>query len=336
MRNLLSVIGFILLFWVGAPAGMAGQRPTIFEKLTEVEGAEMTLAVDVAEMLGNRKSAKYFPAVLTTSGGDTYKVKLRVRGRFRRMKCGVPPFKIEFQKPKLVASGLDTLDNIKVTIPCLEQNNGNELVVKEYLAYRMFEHLTPQSVRARLVKLTLKDTGADKKEDLDWTCIFIEDDDEVARRLNSTVIDHFGLPADTLEQTQYALTAMFQYFVGNTDWDYAMHRNVHVVQPKAGGKALAIPYDFDFSGLVSAPYASPSVESGLKSVRGRFLMSEGLTEPPLREALKRLQDNREALLAICRSKHLPKSASRNMTEFLSSFYEEISKSSTLPNKMEEH
>ncbi len=336
VKILFTVLFFNILATVLSPVfgQQSATKATIFEKLTETENAGMTLAVNMTEMLSNRKTAKYFPAMLITSGGEKYKVKLRVRGRFRRMKCGMPPFKIEFQKSALTAVGLDTLDDIKVTIPCLEQANGNELVVKEYLAYRMFEHLTPQSVRARLVKMTLKDTGPDKKEDMEWTCIFVEDDDEVARRLSSTVIDHFGLPADTLEPQQYALAAMFQYFVGNTDWDYAMHRNVHVVQPKVGGKALAVPYDFDFSGFVSAPYASPSVESGLKSVRGRWLMAEGLKEPDLRAALKRLQDNREALLTICRSKYLSKSSIKNITEFLTDFYDEMAKSETLVTKIE--
>ena len=126
---------------------------------------------------------------------------------------------------------------------------------------------------------------------------------------------------------------MFEYMIGNTDWEIAMLRNVRLVKAPESGKTLLVPYDFDFSGLVSAPYSSPSSETGLKTVRDRFLMSNGIKPEPLKRALNSLKAAKPAFFTLCRSKYLDDDASADMQNFLRTFFEKVEGKNDIPQML---
>ena len=114
---------------------------TIFEKLTPSEGVELTLEADFTTFVGQKKTNKYIPGTLRLKDGKTYAVEIRPRGRYRRKVSQIPPIKIRFAETELRADHLDTLNEIKIALPSVHTDQGNELIVKEYLAYRMFGSL---------------------------------------------------------------------------------------------------------------------------------------------------------------------------------------------------
>jgi hypothetical protein len=62
---------------------------------------------------------------------------------------------------------------------------------------------------------------------------------------------------------------IFEFLIGNTDFSiYALH-NVRIVQ-RPDKSLHPVPYDFDFSGLVNAPYALPARGLMLKTVVDRY------------------------------------------------------------------
>lgn len=302
---------------------------SIFQVLTEKEAVKMTLECDLTTIIEQKKTNQYFPATLRTADGKTYRAEVKPRGKFRRKISVFPPLKIKFKKKDLVAEGLDTLNELKLVLPCFENDRGNELIIKEYLAYRMFETLTDASVRARLVRLTIRDTHVEKSKPAMYA-ILLEDEEELVSRLNGVINEEYGIPSDSLNLNQASLAIMFEYMIGNTDWDISMQRNVRLVKSPLTGKSLVIPYDFDFSGLVGAPYATPSSESGLKSVKDRFLMSYGIKTEHLRRALNTIQANKSALLTICKSKYLSYEASEDMSNYLKNFFAKMDSKGELP------
>jgi hypothetical protein len=304
---------------------------SVFDYLTVDEAAKITLSLDYTELLSNRKTTQYMPATLSNSAGKTFSVEVRTRGKFRRKTCEIPPIKIKFSKKGLLGEGLDTFNEIKLVLPCVNNDQGDELIIREYLTYRMFEHMTKACVRARLIKLTLIDTHVEKKRNM--YAILLEDKEEIMARMGGVEVEEYGLPADSLIANQAALVAMFEYMVGNTDWDISMLRNVHVIRSNQGGKAMVIPYDFDFSGLVAAPYASPSSESGLKNVRERFLMPYGLPTEQLQKATRQIVGARKELLSICNSKHLSRQGAEDMKNYLQSFFDKATESDQMPTRM---
>lgn len=204
--------------------------------------------------------------------------------------------------------------------------------MREYLAYRMFEHLTDASMHARLIRLTIRDTHVEKSK-RPMYAILLEDEEELVARLHGVLNEEYGTQTDSLHTYQAALTVMFQYMIGNTDWDVSMLRNVRLVRAKESGKTLLVPYDFDFSGLVSAPYSSPSSETGLKTVRDRFLMNNGLKPEALKRALNTLKLAQNTFYTLCKSKYISTEATNDMLSFLREFFERVDGKNEIPQML---
>jgi hypothetical protein len=330
----MKTISFFLLFTLTgllqATKALGESTQTVFQYLTKQEGVSMTLECDLTAFVANKRSNDYFPAVLITDDGTAYPVEIKARGRFRRMKAEIPPLKIRFGKGDLQARGFDAYNEIKVALPMEGGAGHNELVVKEYLAYRMFEQLTDTGIRARLVKLSIRDLKDDGKKPQEFSAIFMEDEEEAAARLGGTLVEQYGLATEQLDVQQAALVTLFQYMIGNADWDFEMQRNIRFVQLPGSGKILPLPYDFDFSGLVNAPYASPASGSGLDNVRDRILMAKNLPADAMYKARKILIDQKADFYRLCGSGFLSKNTSNQMIRYLNRFFNEIEKEEELP------
>ncbi len=317
-RYLVTIVS-IFLFFIWTSVGLSGQTKTIFEHLTSSETPKILLEADITNIIAGKKTNQYFPGTLTTEDGTIYKVELKPRGRYRRKVAEIPPLKIKFKKKDITASGLDTFNEIKLVLPCYDTDLGDQLLVKEYLAYKMFESITGASTKARLIKLSIRDLHVEKSKKAMYA-ILLEDEEEMTHRLKGTLVEEYGISPDSLIMNQAALVALFEYMIGNTDWDVSMMRNVRLIKSTENGKVLVVPYDFDFSGLVGAPYASPSSESGLKTVKDRFLMANGIKEDALKKALQVLKSSRKQLKEICQSKYLNRQTSEDMIAYLDSFF----------------
>jgi hypothetical protein len=320
---------FFTLFSGLTFAQKAAKPRSIFEYLSPSEGAKFTLETDFTTISLNKKSSDYYPGTLMLENGKTFKVEVRSRGKFRRKLAPIPPLKVKFKKKALAAEGLDTLNEIKLVLPCYYDDAGEALIIREYLIYKMFEKVSNIGLRARLVKVNLRDTHVENAKNVRYA-ILLEDEEDLAVRLNAQLIEGFGIPTDSLAANQAALMVMFQYMIGNTDWDIAMQRNVRFIRGTDGGRILVIPYDFDFSGLVAAPYASPASESGLRTVRDRFLMANGLKQPALKRAAQQLKSVKEDLYEICRSRFLSRDASQGMIDYLETFFAQLETGDDIP------
>src|SRR6188472_4420980 len=78
-----------------------------------------------------------------------------------------------------------------------------------------------------------------------------------------------NLTMETIEPRSLDLVMLFEYMIGNTDFSIMEQHNVRLVQTQAGQR-FAVPYDFDYSGLADASYATPSKALPITSVRDRL------------------------------------------------------------------
>lgn len=332
------VLRFLIACWLISTAGIVGlsaqtaELPNIYDFLTQEEGQKLTLETDLTTLMSDRRTKEYIPGLITLEDGQSFPLKIRPRGKYRRKICEIPPLKLKFSNKMLTEAGFDTLNEIKLVIPCMDSNQGDNLIVKEYLVYRMFERLSSASCRARLVRMTIKDNHVERTK-RQVICLLLEDKEQVCKRLNAYEIEQYGIHPDSLHMNQAALVAMFQYMIGNTDWDISMMRNVYLLKGDAASKTLVVPYDFDFSGFVSAPYASPSSESGLRTVRDRFLMANGIDESAMHRAVQVLDAAKKDLMDLCKNKYLSKDNSIQLMEYLDSFYRNIDPSGNVPTVM---
>lgn len=329
ITSILTIIAFLFTL---TSAIAQRKMTTIMEAIGQNEGERVTIEMDLTTIMAQRNNDSYFPAAVMTDNGLTFKAEVRPRGKYRRKNAVYPPLKLKFKKKELIAAGMDTLNEIKLVLPAFDNSMGDELVIREYLAYKMFEKLSPVHVKARLIRLTIKDTHVEKSKK-NMFAILVEDAEETAARYNGVEVEEYGISPDSLAANQSALMVMFEYMIGNTDWDISMMRNVRLLRTQAGGKILALPYDFDFSGLVSAPYASPSSDTGLKTVRDRFLMANGIKPDALKRAVMNIRKNRQALYDICRNRFVSRETSDDMMLFLDTFFNQIGENDEVPQML---
>lgn len=327
-----SILTIIAFFFTLTSAAAQRKMTTIMEAIGQNEGERVTIEMDLTTIMAQRNNDTYFPAAVMTDNGLTFKAEVRPRGKYRRKNAVYPPLKLKFKKKELIAAGMDTLNEIKLVLPAFDNALGDELVIREYLAYKMFEKLSPVHVKARLIRLTIKDTHVEKSKKTMFA-ILVEDAEETAARYNGVEVEEYGISPDSLAANQAALMVMFEYMIGNTDWDISMMRNVRLIRTQAGGKVLALPYDFDFSGLVSAPYASPSSDTGLRTVRDRFLMANGIKPDALKRAVMNLRKNRQAIYDICRNRFASRDTSDDMMLFLDTFFNQIGENDEVPQML---
>ena len=332
LRDLISrpLITVLLLLGV-ANAAFSGNdsKPSIFDLMTYREVLDLTLEADFTTLRKNKLKDYSYPARLSFKGADgkvqTWSLKIAVRGAFRRLHCAdMPPLRLNFKKSELKAAGLAKFDDLKLVTQCLaNEEMSADMVLREYLAYRMFNEISPYSFRVQLVRITYKDLQSGERR-RQWAFL-IEDTAQLRYRMEASKPETdqvYNLPSSAFHIEHEKIVAMFQYFIGNTDWSLSTLRNLKLMEKH--GKYIIVPYDFDFSGLVAAPYARVSSEYGITSTRTRIYLGfpEDLQDLHVAKAI--LLGHRPKFEKMIRKfRYLSPASRRDMLEFLNSYYDEI-------------
>src|SRR4029079_5713904 len=120
-----------------------------------------------------------------------------------------------------------------------------EIILREHAIYKLFNLLTPRSFRSRVAKMTYLDAATGKVVAQE-AGLFIEDDDDVAKRLEGRITPVEKPLFVTIEPGSLNLLMLFEYMIGNTDFSIVEQHNVRLVQTPTG-RRFAVPYDFDYS-----------------------------------------------------------------------------------------
>ena len=230
-------------------------------------------------------------------------IQIQTRGNFRLRPqiCGFPPIRLDFPKDGVENTLFAGQDKLKLTVHCQDRRaNYEQSVLMEYLIYRVFNLLTDQSFRARLARFTYVD-AAGKRDTLTKYAFFIENDDRMAARLGGTLLDIEGVHDEATERDQITRIAVFEYFIGNTDWSVWGLHNIVLVLPPNGQVPVAVPYDFDWSGVISAPYARPDARLPIKQVRERLFRGYCRTAEELGPVFQLFNEKKDAIYELYRN-----------------------------------
>ncbi len=323
----LTITGFLLPF--AAKANDTLYQKSIFDVMNFQEVLKVTLEADFASLDTNRRNPDAYKATLSFVDAQAieqkWAVQLKARGNFRRLKCEMVPLKIEFKKKELKAAGLAKFDDMKLVTHCVtDKRTAKALLQKEYLAYKLYNGLTENSFRVQLLKITYKDVKSGKKSK-HWAFL-IEDTAQLKSRIGAvkTCDNCLNLPRDTFQSTQLKIAAVFQYMIGNSDWDLKVGRNVKYVLKKE--KIIAIPYDFDFSGLVNAPYAIPNPNYNIPDIKSRIFLGFPEDIEQLKGIFSYFKTKRADLLKIVENfKPLPFATRLEIASYLDDFYNNLEK-----------
>ena len=295
----------------------------------------VSLYLDLASFSKKPSKNDTFDSEMTIhfNGGDTInrKTTIKYRGISRYEICSFPPMQLNFRKP--LYSDSVKIKKIKLVTHCQVSSINDEYVLREYLVYKLFNALTDTSFRVRLLKVNYIDSKG-KKKTISKYGIFIEPTDELAKRTNSTLVKTGALFQNNIFPYSMDRVAIFNYMVTNWDWSIAGQHNVEIIKPlnhNPDGLGIAIPHDFDLTGVVNADYALPPPELNIENVRQPIFYDICRTREQYRADLIRFSEAKEKLYSVVTEfPFLNQRSKKDITNFLDRFFNQLEK----PKNME--
>jgi hypothetical protein len=247
-----------------APSVFAGEAPL-----------ELTIRTDIRTLLRdrgqNRRDHDGIARFARSDGSvDSIPVELRTRGIFRRRPsvCSFPPLRLTIRPRAARGTPFEGERRIKLVTHCRPSDQYEQYVLQEYLIYRVYALLSDLSLRTRLARITYEDaTGKDKP--VTRYAILLEDDRRLAERHRMRLVADTGTAIARLDPVHTVFVAVFQYFIGNTDWSVRALHNIVLLEDSLR-RFLMVPYDFDWSGVIGTRYAHPDTSLPISTVQERL------------------------------------------------------------------
>jgi hypothetical protein len=253
-------------------------KVTFFDNQTPLD---VTITVNLKQLQRDKgDSVPWRSATLTSNGPDgsprTIPIKMRTRGIWRLKKCEYPPIRLNFAKNVVKGTEFEGLDKPKLVSFCRDADIHEQYVLEEFQLYRVYNQLTPNSHRVRLIRLSYVDSASGKTAAKRYA--FIEEEaDALAERVGGKMIKDKGALADDMDDYGMAIYGLFQFMIGNTDISLTQLHNAELLTLPMG-LLIPIAYDFDFSGAINTTYATPEPKLRLDNVRTRLY--RGYCVPP--------------------------------------------------------
>ena len=280
MRNLILTLA---VFSLGSVLSIAEARePKPLFRSNDI--LDITLDIPLRD-ISRRKIGEdeELPGTLTLSPEDaplTLDIKVSLRGITRQSReiCRFPPLRLNFRKGQLDNTIFEGQNKLKLVTYCKDTDRFEQYYLKEYLAYRLFNVVADMSFLIRLARITYLESSVSSQSRTTRYGFLIEDVDDLAERFDLEEINITSTHRTNLDPMQGALVALLQYMIGNVDWsmnDGPEGRNCclnfKLLQAKKGqGPIYPVAYDFDFSGLVDASYATAPEGMRIRTVRQRL------------------------------------------------------------------
>ncbi len=324
LQQIIQIFALVLVANISLANSTPGVNNSIFDQFSFQEMLEIDLNLNMEEVFGNRKNQEKHKAVLSfndKSGvAQTWNIKVALRGKFRRTRCdNLAPLKLHFSKDDLFDAGLAKFNDLKLVNECMEDSkDSKQLLLREYLAYKLYNQITEESFRVQFLKINYIDnqTGNVRTE----YGFVIEDTAQLRARIDASKIEkQFNANQNKFKQDQIKLMSVFQYMIANPDWSLNRNHNVKIFLQDE--KFIAVPYDFDFSGIVNAPYVKLNPELGIANQTDRvFLGFENHTEDLTKE-MEIFYLKKPLLIQTIKDCETLKGRNRReMIRFINSFY----------------
>jgi len=340
------LVPLILLGCCGFCAAQQDGVPSYEEILAEYEdlfSAEdplhLTLKFDIKAFKKTRHQDVYHDAEMTHVLSDDSQVgnpvQVKAGGTFRRDFCTLPPISLHMAHATIAADSPQDLIRMNMVVPCKNATQYEAYVLREYLAYKMYNIITPLSYRVRLVRLTLIDTGKGNEVTEDWA--FLQEPDELMTlRLKSTLVKSDRLSLRTVNPEIINSLSMFQYMIGNADYSVTGQHNLKILALKEHGPTgfMPVPCDFDYSGLVNADYAVPGEALGTSSVRERYYLGPCRPNQVHDETIQNLAQLEDEIMAYINAfEYLDDQEKVDMIEYLASYFKDSRESGFIDRRI---
>lgn len=318
-NHLASIIGVLIVF---------GPSPGFAAPLFEDDAAlDVTLTGPIGSLFEDTKDHKELPFIFLAEGIE-HAIKVRLRGHSRLRVCDFPPLRLKFPMPEAEQTSFAEQGKLKLVTHCRNHDRGEQDMLQEFLAYRIFNVLTDASYRVRLLRITYDDTDRQPGKNSSIRYGFLlEPGEQLAARIGAAAASLRGVPKHRQDFAHSALVYVFQYLIGNTDWgfvqadyDDACCHNGDLYERDA--EVLYVPYDFDLAGLVNSQYAYPDPLLRIDRVTQRLYRGVCTDHDILQNALANVKSHKEEILALLQD--IPGLDEKNVdtsSKFLNAFFE---------------
>lgn len=312
----LCLVSFVIVNGPAVSQISTGSSTSLFQSHDLLS---LTLSMDMRTVLrdrGDERDQHQASIYYLSTDGDTVVVPLRVRtrGYFRRdpINCNFPPLRLNFAKETSMNTIFQGQNKLKLVTHCRSRGDQYEQnILKEYLAYRLYNLFTEESYRVRLLKLSYADSEG-KKDTLIKMGFFIESTEQMTLRNLCQEVEIKNVRQEHCDLEKITVLSVFQYMIGNTDWSVPVFHNIDLIQKQASDPPVPVPFDFDWCGLVNASYTVPSEALDIDNVRTRLYRGFCRTETEFEQALQEFRDREEEIYSIIDS--IPHLAERERDE----------------------
>ncbi|HWA62750.1 MAG TPA: hypothetical protein VG939_15320 [Caulobacteraceae bacterium] len=332
------LIGLVALAWAAAFPAVA--KTDLFE---DGPPLKITLQAPFGTLVRSAKTnTNPYPATLTLADAaepKTLAIQVSARGLTRRTGgyCAFPPLWLRFDKETVRGTPFHGQKKLKLVTYCKPPADYEQRIVLEYLAYRLYNVLTPLSFRVRAAEVTYRD--GPKDAGLTRFGFLLEDIDDVADRNG---LDRLDAASRQVARTQLdpratARAGLLEFMLGNLDWDFLANaagldccHNSRLLAARGAAPATAsavvpVPYDWDYSGFVDSPYAGVPEGLPVDRVTQRLYRGYCVGNAEMPAVIEEFRAHRAELEAIVSGEpRLNPNFKAKTLRFIAGFYDTIS------------
>ena len=300
---------------------------------------EFTLTMDMKEVYGDVEERNYHTVEISLKGPDgtttELKSRAKVRGHTRTMKstCRIPPLFLNFKKSETKGTPFDKQKKIKLVSHCKNSKSFQEYIEKEYLVYKLYNEVTPFSFKVRPCRITYVDSKKPENGSTHFGFL-IESISDLAKRNDMKEFEGLLRNQEALDKDNIDKLVLFQYMIGNLDWSVPERHNIKIMRKEDGSLPIAVPYDFDYSGLVDAPYAVPPEGMGISSVRTRVF--RGLCRDTGYGDQIQFYKNLQPRISetVMEANYLEEKNRSAVSDYISDFYKDVNNPATVQKEID--
>lgn len=229
---------------------------SLFDKLYSLDSLKVTLIFPFDSL--TKSNIEEIDGIISIESESGFFLKdepvgINLRGKYRRLKCSFPPLLLNFKKSMLKKMNLGNTDEIKLVTHCLEGPEGQANLQEERMIYQVYEAITPFSYKTIWLNIEYMDQGHPDVS-IPSAGFLLEPDPVIHSRLGIIEKKVYNEMEDSIEYDSYARVAAFNFMIGNRDWSVVASRNAKLFYDSTLSKYIIIPYDFDYSNVVSPSY----------------------------------------------------------------------------------
>lgn len=330
----------LFIFFLFTFTDIHSQTASVFELMQRDSIVDLYVKMNWKEFEKKKMDKAYVAGELHFQKRDgnilSLTVNVRARGNMRLNICTFPPVKLKFNKGELSSLQLKPLNEIDLVHHCHSGDQYEQFVLREYLAYKLYQQLSPYSYKVQLVRIHYVDeNGITYRE----SCIgyVVENSEELVARLGATRNKTSTMTYNALDKPTMLRVCLFEYMIGNTDWAVKNRHNLEFIGVPGIPFLVAVPFDFDYSGLVGAPYAAHHASIKLPSVTVRYYQGKCAPPEEVKNVISEFVQKKKDLLHLCNTiPGMDERSKKYATDYLTEFFTIIENPKKVENQILSH